>query len=104
VFAEQLPQCDTVCNPSDVPLTTRREYLKSIRRYLVEEAGFHDVAVIATVATGFASRQSCLIPYWVTDNRFHGTFGLRMRGLFFRFIVGDDTPSAMQAVCCAGPD
>ena len=78
--------------------------MESIRRYLAGESSFpNDVAVIATVATDYISRQSCFAPYRVTDNQLHVAYGLLTKGLFFRFIVGDDNPPAMRAISCAGP-
>ena len=62
-----------------------------------------DVAVIATVATDFVSQQSCFVPSRITDNPFHVAYGLLAKGLFFRFVVGDDNPPAMRAISCAGP-
>lgn len=80
------------------------KYMESIRRYLAGESSFpNDVAVIATVATDFLSRQSCFPPNRITDNPFHIVYGLLMKGLFFRFVVGDDNPPAMRAISCAGP-
>jgi hypothetical protein len=80
------------------------KYMESMRRYLAGESGFpNDVAVIAVVATDFVSRQSCFVPHRITDNPFHVAYGLLIKGLFFRFIVGDDNPPAMRAMSCAGP-
>jgi hypothetical protein len=80
------------------------KYMESMRRYLAGESGFpNDVAVIATVATDFLSQQSCFVPNRITDNPFHVAYGLLTKGLFFRFIVGDDNPPAMQAISGAGP-
>jgi hypothetical protein len=80
------------------------KYMESMRRYLAGESAFpNDVAVVATVATDFLSRQSCFVPYRITDNPFHAAYGLLVKGLFFRFIVGDDNPPALRAISCAGP-
>jgi hypothetical protein len=80
------------------------EYMESIRRYLAGESGFpNDVAVIATVATDFVSRQSCFVPNRITDNPFHAAYGLLMKGLYFRVIVGGDNPPALRTISCAGP-
>jgi hypothetical protein len=80
------------------------KYMESMRRYLAGESGFpNDVAVIATVATDFLSRQSCFVPNRITDNPFHVAYGLLTKGLFFRIIVGDENPPAMRAISCAGP-
>ncbi len=80
------------------------KYMESMRRYLAGESGFpKDVAVIATVATDFVSQQSCFVPSRITVNPYHVAYGLLMKGLFFRFILGDNNPPAMRAISCAGP-
>jgi hypothetical protein len=78
-------------------------YLESIRRYLVGETTFpNDVAAIVTVATDYLSQSICMVPNRITDNTMHIAYGLLTKGLYFRFILGENQPPAMRAISCAG--
>jgi hypothetical protein len=79
-------------------------YMDCLRKYLVGETEFpSEVAVVATVATDFVSRQACFVPNRITDNTLHVAYGFLVKGLYYRFIFGDDHPPAMKAISCAGP-
>jgi len=80
------------------------QYQESIRRYLVGETPLpSDVAAIATVATDFVSQNICLLPNRITDNTMYIAYGLLTKGLYYRFIMGDNHPPAMREISCAGP-
>jgi hypothetical protein len=62
-----------------------------------------DVAAIATVATDFVSQNICLLPNRIIDNTMYIAYGLLTKGLYYRFIMGDNHPQAMREISCAGP-
>ena len=80
-------------------------YMETVRSYLVGDSDFpKEVAVVATVATDFVSQQACFVPNRITDNAIHIAYGFLVKGLYYRFIFGDEHPPAMTAISCGGPD
>lgn len=78
-------------------------FQESIRRYLVGETPCPlDVSVIATIATDFVSQNICFVPNRITDNTMFIAYGLLTKGLYYRFILGDDHPPEMRQISCAG--
>jgi hypothetical protein len=80
------------------------EYLELVRAYLAGETGFPDdrIAVIATVVIDFVSQNSCFVPSRVTDNP-GIVYSLLVKGLYFRFVFGENHPRVLRAISCAGP-
>ena len=79
-------------------------HLELVRRYLAGETAFPDdsLAVTATVATDFLSQNTCFVPSRVTDNP-GIVYSLLTKGLYCRFVFGENHPPQMRAISCIGP-
>lgn len=79
-------------------------HLELVRGYLAGETAFpNDVlAVTATVATDFLSQNTCFVPSRVTDNP-GIVYSLLTKGLYYRFVFGENHPPQMRAISCIGP-
>jgi hypothetical protein len=78
--------------------------LELVRGFLAGETAFPDnsLAVIATVATDFLSQNTCFVPSRVTDNP-GIVYSLLTKGLYYRFVFGENHPAQMRAISCIGP-
>ena len=78
-------------------------HLELVRGYLAGETAFPDdaLAVTATVATDFLSQNLCFGPSRVTDNQ-GIVYSLLTKGLYYRFVFGENHPPQMRAISCIG--
>ena len=84
-------------------VTLDPKYLESLGQYLAGEPAFPDdsTAVTATVATDFFSQNSCFVPSRITENP-GIVYSLLTKGLFFRFVFGENHPPQLRAISCIG--
>jgi hypothetical protein len=85
-------------------VTLALQYRELLRQYLAGETAFPDesVAVVATVATDFLSQNSCFVPSRVTENP-GIVYSLLTKGLYFRFVFGENHSPELRAISCIGP-
>lgn len=84
-------------------VTLDPKHLELLRQYLAGETTFPDntIAVTATVATDFLSQNSCFVPSRVTDNP-GIIYSLLTKGLYFRFVFGENHLPTVRAISCIG--
>ena len=84
-------------------VTLDSDHLESMRQYLAGEVTFPDqsIAVIATVATDYLSQNSCFVPSRVTENP-GIVYSLLTKGLYFRFVFGENHPPQLRTISCIG--
>jgi hypothetical protein len=85
-------------------ISLEQTHSEPLRQYLAGEIAFpsDSIAVIATVATDFVSQNSCFVPSRVTENS-GVVYSLLTKGLFFRFVFGENHPPGLRAISCIGP-
>ena len=85
-------------------VTLEPKHLEPLRKYLAGETAFPDdrIAVTATVATDLLSQNCCFVPSRVTDNP-GIVYSLLTKGLYFRFVFGENHPLELRAISCIGP-
>jgi hypothetical protein len=85
-------------------VTLNPAHLELVRGYLAGETAFPDdaLAVTATVATDFLSQNTCFVPSRVMDNP-GIVYSLLTKGLYCRFVFGENHPPQMRAISCIGP-